>query len=381
MKVGNAERSRYEAHISLAAQHGASSNMPLKVETTFHLPHHGSGGTATVVEIPVSLEVQVRIIAEGNGVERLGEVSWRDYRGYSDPFRRATYYTVDGDVPRLVRSPSVGEDGSVSRAATDPFQLAKWLVEQCAQETKGLYEESAPKLRDAVQTLIETRIRDGLASLLLVVSGDGKVTMVRPADVPHYVVVASDLGSKNVDVAYWDVVVDRPKDFEALDWQGLGLRFEPWEREIVGRVMRSYGMEHDRMVPTAIRFPSDADTSLAMINRCEMNALLPHFVKRVMLDLAGSPLGKTSTVQAHTSAAYGAVARGEWGSEELAAALAALDDLWRYSSPFAELASSKGWNCMLSPFEVMRTRVEAFPWRGPSPVEAVRSNPAPAPAL
>jgi hypothetical protein len=376
MKVGNAERSRYEAHIALAAQHGVSSDMPLRVETTFHLPHHGSGDAAFVVEILVSLEVPVRIIAEGRGVERLGEVFWRDYHGYSDPFRLATYYKVDGDVPRLARSPSVGRDGAVPLAATDPFQLAKFLVEQCGKEIKGLSEETGPKLRDVVLALVETRIRDGIASAPVVVGAGGKVTMVRLADVPHYVVVAQD--GKYVDAARWDVIVDRPQDFDTLNWQGLGLRFEPWEVDIVGRVMRSYGMKDGPAVPTSINFPSEVASDLALANRCAMNALLPHFVKKVMIDLSNSELGKTSTVQAHSKAVFGAVARGEWGSDQLYAALGALHDLWKHSAPFAEFSSSKGWNCKLSPFEVMQARVEAFPWRGQAPVEVVERSAAPA---
>jgi hypothetical protein len=377
MKVGNAERSRYEAHIELAARHGVSSDMPLKVETSFHLPHYGSGDFASVVEILVSVEVPVRIIAESNGIERLGDVSWRDYHGYSDPFRRAAYYKVDADVPRLARSPSVGKDGGIPLAATDPFQLAKFLVEQCQQEIKGLSEETGTKLRDAVQDLVETRIRDGLASALLIVGRDGEVTMVRLADVPHYVVVESPYGGNGVDAAYCDVVIDRP-DFAALNWQGMGLRFEPWETEIAGRVMRSYGIKNGPSAHSGIDFPSDAASDLAVANRCAMNALLPHFIKKVMLDLSNSELGKTSTVQAHTQAAYGAVARGEWGSEELDAALGALHDLWKYSPAFSELSRSKGWNCKLSPFEVMKARVEAFPWRGPDPGETVERSQVPA---
>jgi hypothetical protein len=379
LKVGNAERSRYEAHIELAARYGFSSDMPLRVETTFHLPHYGSGDTASVEEIFVSLEVPVRIMAEGNGLERLGEVSWRDYHGYSDPFRVASYYKIDGDVPQLVRSPSAGRDGAVPLAASDPFQLAKFLVEQCSQEIKGLSEKTGAKLRDAVIALVETRVRDGLKAAPVVVGAGGKVTLVRLADVPHYVVVESDLGNKNVDVAYCDVAVDRPQDFDALNWQGIGLRFEPWETEIVGRVMRSYGIKDGSSPWACIEFPAEAASDLAVANRCAMNSLLPHFIKKVMIDLSNSEIGKTSTVQAHTKTVFGAVARGEWGSDELDAALCALHDLWTYTAPFGELSRSKGWNCKISPFEVMRARVAAFPWRGPAPVVAVETTAAPAP--
>ncbi|MCS4088893.1 hypothetical protein [Rhizobium sp. BK176] len=378
MKFGNAERDKYAAHIELAARHGVSSDMPLKVETSFFLPHVGSG-EAAVVEIHVSMEVSIRIIAEGHGVERLGDVSWRNYHGYSDPFRRAAYYKVDGDVPRVVRSPSVGKDGNVPLAATDPFQLAKFLIEQCAQEIKGLSEETGTKLRDAVRALVETRVRDGLTAAPLIVGRDGKVTMVRLADVPHYVVVESPYGGKGVDAAYWDVVVDRPRDFDALNWQGIGLRFEPWETDVAGKVLRSFGIDSTPPTYARIDFPSDAASDLAVANRCAMNALLPHFIKKVMLDLSSSELGKTSTVQAHTKAVYGAVARGEWGSEELDAAFDALHDLWTYSAPFSELSRTKGWTCKLSPFEVMKARVDAFPWRGVVPVAAVETTAAPAP--
>ncbi|MBY3155446.1 hypothetical protein HFO56_24270 [Rhizobium laguerreae] len=378
MIIGDAERSRYEAHVALAARHGFSSEMPIKVETTFHLPHSGFGTAASVVEIPVSVEVLVRIMAEGDGVERLGEVSWRDYHGNQDPFRTATYYKTDGVVPGLMRSPSVGRDGFVSPSVTDPFQLAKWLVEQCAQEIKAVAEPTVAKLRKAVQAIVETRVNEGLVSSPLVVGKDGKVTMVREADVPHYIVVPQGAVGKSVDAARCDVMVERPQDFHVLDWQGLGLRFEPWEAEIVGRVMHAYGMKHDSMVPTAIGFSPDAASDLAVANRCSTNALLPHFIKKSMLDLAGSELGKTSTVKAHTAAAYGAVARGEWASEKLDDALASLHELWKYSAPLAEFSRSRGWDCMLSPFEVMKARVEAFPWRRPA-AAAVERHKAPAP--
>lgn len=377
MIVGNAEREKYEAHIELALRHGYSSDFPLKVETTFYVPHSGPGTMASVVEVPVSVEVPVRIMAEGEGIRRLGDVSWRDYHGYSDPFRTATYFIAEGDVPRLMRSPSVGKDNTVPPAATEPFKLARWLVEQVSQEIKGISEPTGTKTRDAARALAESRIRDGLTSSPLVVGRDGKVTLARVVDVPHYVVVPQN-GKPPIDAARWDVVVDRPQDFEALNWRGLGLRFEPWEADIVGRVMRCYGMKHDPVVPDAIGFPEDAASDLAVINRLSVNSLLPLFIKRVMLDLSSSAAGMAEDIRTHTSAAYGAVARGEWGSPALEGALAALNELWKYDPRVSAFGRSKGWDLPLSPFEIMTARVEAFPWRGPNSEAAPRpSSPAP----
>ncbi|MCV9964571.1 hypothetical protein OIU34_22025 [Pararhizobium sp. BT-229] len=380
MIVGNAERRKYEAHVELAARHGVSTVLPITVETTFFVPHAIPGAAAAVVEVPVRVDAEVSIHAEGDVVTRLGDVGWRDYR-HSDPFRTATYFISNGEVPHLLRSVGVGYGEEVPGMATDPFSLVEWLVVQCSREIRDISEPTPEQTRDAIRQLVENRIREGVKASPLVVGRDGHVTMARAADVPHFKVVTRD-SRPPVDAAYSDVVIDRPEDFESMNWKDLGLRFEPWEAEVAGRVVRSCGVNHGRTVPDGIDFrryaAGDVAVDLAVVNRFAMKSLLPLFVKKVMLDLSSSEVGQDDDVRAHTSAAYGAVAKGEWGSSALEEALSALHDLWKYDARFNAFSRSMGWNLKLSPFEIMTARVAAFPWRGPAPEAASRpSSPAP----
>jgi hypothetical protein len=375
MIIGNAERQKYEAHIQLAARHGYSSDFPLKVETTFYVPHLGSGANASVVEVPVSVEVPLRIMAEGDGIQRLGDVSWRDYHGYTDPFRTATYFVTEGDSPQVMRTPSRDRENKVSPAAADPFKLARWVVEQCSKDIADLSAVTAKELRDAAQAAAGKHIRDGMATSPLVVGRSGEVSMIRNADVPHYVVVPQK-GKRPIDVARCDVVVDRNLDYEALDWRGLGLRFEPWEVAAVARVMLSYGLtDLDAIAPNAIGFADEVASDLAVVNRLSMNSLLPLFIKRVMLDLSSSTDGLADEVKEYTSVIYRTVATGEWGSQVLDDALSSLHELWRYDSRMSNFARSKGWDLKLSPFQIMSERVEAFPWRGAISSSDVKASP------
>jgi hypothetical protein len=375
MIVGNAERAKYEAHVELASRSGFSSVMPLQIETTFYVPHSGLGTFASVVEVPVSIEVSVSIMAEGRGIQRLGEVSWRDYTGYSDPFRTTTYYKIEGDVPRLMISPSVGFEGHTAHSARDPFTVAKSLVDQCASKVREIAEPTASRTKTAIMKFAETYIRNGMDATRVVVDHAGTVTMLKHADVPNYVVVPQ-AGKPPIDAARWDVEVSRPTDFETLNWRGLGLRFEPWEADIAGRMMAAYGVKRGWDIPAAIKFPEDAAYDLAVINRCAIHSFLPIYIKKVMLDISGSDLGRDQLVQVYTSAAYSAVAKGEWGSHDLDAALDGLHELWRRDQKFRDFCQSRGWDLNVSPFEIIKARVERFPWQGLSPDVVDRAAPS-----
>lgn len=376
MIIGDAERRKYEAHLELAARYGTSSVMPLKVETTFFVSHAAEGVTVSVIEIPVRVDAEVSILAEGDVVTRLGQVGWRDYR-HSDAFRTATYFLSKGEVPHLLRTPGLGYGEDVSSMAADPFGLVEWLIEQCEREIRGISEPTPEQTRAAVVDHVENRIREGVTASQMVVSRGGDAKMVRTTDVPHFKVTTSDL--QGADAAYWDVVVDRPEDFESMNWKELGLRFEPWEAEIAGRVVRAYGVKHDRTVPEGVDFrgyEGDVAVDLAVAGRFATKSLLPQFVKKVMLDLSSSELEQDETVRGYTSAAYAAASKGQWGSPELDEALSGLHDLWKYDQRFSDFSRSKGWDSMLSPFEVMAARAEAFPWRGVAP-QAAAPSPAP----
>lgn len=380
MIIGDAERRQYEAHVELAARHGASSVMPLKVETTYFVPHVAEGVAASVIEIPVRVDAEVSILAEGDVVTRLGHVGWRDYRK-TDAFRTATYFLSKGEVPHLLRTPGLGYGEEVSPMATDPFGLVEWLVEQCEQEIRGISEPTAELTRTAVVKHVENRIRDGVKASPMVVSRSGDAKMVRVTDVPHFKITTTD-SRPPIDAAYWDVVVDRPEDFESMSWKDLGLRFEPWEAEIAGRVVRSYGVKNDRTVPEGLDFrghdAGDLAVDLAVVSRFAMKSLLPLFVKKVMLDLSSSEFEQDEPVRGYTSAAYAAASKGQWGSTELEEALSGLHDLWKHDQRLFDFSRSKGWDSMLSPFEIMAARAEAFPWRGTAP-QADAPSPAPAP--
>ncbi|MDW9481135.1 hypothetical protein GOB57_21045 [Sinorhizobium meliloti] len=376
MIVGNAERRQYEAHIELAARHGASTVLPINVDTTFFVPHKGPGGAVSVVEVPVRIDADLAIFAEGDAVTRLGHVGWRDYRINSDPFRTATYFIANRGVPHLLRSPGVGYGQEAPPMATDPFALVEWLVEQCSREIRNISEPTAEQTRDAVRAYVENRIREGLKTSPLVVGRGGHVTMVRAADVPHFKVVTTE-SRPPVDPAYWDVEIDRPEDIESMDWKDLGLRFEPWEAGIVGRVLRAYGVR-DRLVPDGIGFRDGTAVELAVVNRYSMKSFLPLLVKKVMLDLSSSEFAQDVAVSTHASAAYSAAAKGEWGSPALEEALSGLHDMWKSGERLAAFSRSKGWDSILSPFELMSARAEVFPWRGTAPdADVLRAPPAP----
>jgi hypothetical protein len=374
MIVGDAERRKYEAHVELAARHGVSSVLPIKVETTFYVSHVAEGVSASIIEIPVSVDAEISILSDG--VSRLGLVGWRDSR-QSDAFRSATYFLSHGEVPQLLRTPGLAYGEDVSCIASDPFALVEFLVNQSEREVRGYCEPTAELTRDAIATYVTGRIIEGVKACSMVVSKGGDARMVRATDVPHFKITTSG-GRPPVDAAHWDVVVDRPEDIESMNWKDLGLRFEPWEAEIAGRVVRAYGVKHERTVPVGIDFRGYAggnlDVDLAVVNRYAMKSLLPLFVKKVMLDLSNSEFESEGAISAYTSAAYAAASKNQWGSVELEEALSSLHDLWKHDKRFSEFSRSKGWDSMLSPFEIIAARAEAFPWRGTAPQVATHSH-------
>lgn len=379
MIVGDAERRKYEAHVELAARHGTSSVMPLRVETTFFVSHAAEGHAASVVEIPVRVDVEVSILAEGDVVTRLGQVGWHDYLK-TGSHRTATYFLSKGEAPHLLRSPGLGYGEEVSAMATDPFGLVEWLIEHCEQEIRDISQPTAEQTRIAIVDHVGNRVREGVKASSMIVSRGGDAKMVMATDVPHFKITTTD--ARGGDAAYWDVVVERPEDFESMNWKELGLRFEPWEAEIAGRVVRAYGVKHDRTVPEGLDFRghdvADLAVDLAVVSRFSMKSLLPLFVKKVMLDLSSSAFEQDEAVRGYASAAYAAASKGQWGSTELEEALSGLHDMWKHDQRFSDFSRARGWDSMLSPFEVMAARSEVFPWRGTAP-EAPAPSASPAP--